>query len=66
MSFDEYGVVVCPKCKRSWGVKLSQKTTKCPQCGKSYKISMLKIFYKTFDLRKLQIAVAKTQKKLLQ
>jgi hypothetical protein len=60
-----YGVTVCSECKRVWGIGLSQKTAKCPQCGKIYNVAQRKIFYRTSDLRKLQIVIAKIQVKLM-
>jgi uncharacterized CHY-type Zn-finger protein len=60
-----YGLIVCSECKRAWGINLSQKTTKCPQCSKLYNVSQRKIFYHTSDLRELQIIIAKIQEKLL-
>jgi predicted RNA-binding Zn-ribbon protein involved in translation (DUF1610 family) len=60
-----YGVTVCSECKRVWGIDLSQRTAKCPQCGKIYNVAQRKIFYQTSDLRKLQIVIAKIQVKLM-
>ena len=53
----EFGVVVCPNCKKVKGVDLSCKTTKCPRCGKVLRLENLKIFYKTDSRRKLQQAI---------
>jgi PHP family Zn ribbon phosphoesterase len=65
MKVKRYGVIVCSKCKRAWGINLLQKTSKCPQCGKIYNVAQRKIFYRTSDLRDLQIVIAKLQEKLL-
>ena len=65
MTVKRYGVIVCSECKRAWGINLLQKTAKCPQCGKRYNVAQRKIFYRTLDLRELQIAIAKTQEKLI-
>ena len=51
-----YGVIVCPKCKRAKGVDLSNKTTRCPGCGKVLNLKNLDIKYKTDsegDLRRV-------------
>jgi hypothetical protein len=65
MIVKRYGVIVCSECKRAWGINLSQKTAKCPQCGKIYNVAQRKIFYHTSDLRELQLAIAKIQEKLI-
>jgi len=65
MTLKIYGVIVCSKCKRAWGISLSQKTGKCPQCGKKINVSKQKIFYRTLDLRDLQQAISKIQEKLI-
>jgi hypothetical protein len=64
MSNKRYGIVACSKCKRAWGIKLSQKQTICPQCRKKYNILNLKILYKTSNLKELQLYIAKFQEKL--
>jgi hypothetical protein len=43
----KFGVVVCPKCKKSKGVILSYKTTKCIKCGKILMLDKIRTFYKT-------------------
>ena len=43
----KYGVIVCPKCKKSKGVILSNKTTRCIRCGKILELDKTRIFYKT-------------------
>jgi anaerobic ribonucleoside-triphosphate reductase len=64
MSLKIYGIIVCSKCKRSWGINLSQKTSKCPQCGKKNNVSQRKIPYQTLDLKDLQKAIARIQEKI--
>jgi hypothetical protein len=65
MTVKRYGAIVCSKCKRAWGIDLSQKTTKCPQCAKLYNVAQRKIFYRTSNFRELQLAIAKIQEKLI-
>jgi DNA-directed RNA polymerase subunit RPC12/RpoP len=65
MSLKIYGIIVCSKCKRAFGINLSQKTAKCPQCGKKNNISQRKIFYRTLDLKELQLAISKIQEKII-
>jgi hypothetical protein len=65
MTVKWYGVIACSECRRVWGIELLQKTAKCPQCGKIYNVAQRKIFYRTSDIRELQIAVAKIQEKLI-
>jgi acetyl-CoA carboxylase beta subunit len=65
MNVKRYGVIVCSSCKRAWGVDLTQKTTRCIQCRKTYTISQRKIIYHTSDLKKLRIYIAKINKKLV-
>jgi len=65
MTAKKYGVIVCSECKRAWGIDLLHKTTKCPRCSRRYTVKQRKIFYRTSDLRKLQLAVAKIQEKLI-
>ena len=43
----KYGIIVCPKCKNGKAVNLSNKTTKCYRCNKTYQIAKMKIFYKS-------------------
>jgi len=53
----KFGIIVCPNCKKAKGVDLSSKTTKCPRCGKVFKLETLKIYYKTDSREKLQQAI---------
>jgi transposase-like protein len=43
----KYGIIVCPKCKKGKAVILTNKTTRCHRCNKTYQISKMKIFYKS-------------------
>ena len=65
MTVKKYGVIVCSECNRAWGIDLSQKTAKCPQCGKENDVSKKKILYQTLDLRELQQAISKIQEKII-
>ena len=50
----KYGIIVCPKCKRSKAVNLSNKTTKCIRCGKVLTLDKIRILYKTNSESELQ------------
>ena len=50
----KYGIIVCPKCKRSKGVILTYKTTKCNRCGKILKLDKIRILYTTNSEHKLR------------
>ena len=50
----KFGVIVCPKCKKTKAIELSYKTTKCIRCGKVLAIEKLKILYKTDSEQKLR------------
>jgi len=43
----KYGIIVCPKCKKGKAVILSNKTTRCHRCNKTYQISKMEILYKS-------------------
>jgi hypothetical protein len=55
--FMEFGVIVCPKCKKAKGVNLSSKTTKCLHCRRVISLDKVKILYKTESRQKLQNAL---------
>lgn len=63
---EEYGVVVCPRCEMARGVKLSQKSTTCARCGKTFQIRTRKILYRARNAREVGAAVAEINKRLLQ
>jgi hypothetical protein len=65
MAIKKYGVVVCSDCKRAWGADLMQKTTKCPICGKKYRLASRKILYQTSNIQELQLAISKIQENLV-
>lgn len=58
MEANEYGVIICPKCKTARGIHLRQKTARCPKCGKIWVVRNLKIICTVKDARKLQKVVA--------
>ena len=60
-----YGVIACSRCKRAWGIDLSQDTTKCPACGKKYIVQHRKVIYCTSDLKRLQRAVGHIQEQIV-
>ena len=62
----KFGVMACPNCRQAFGVSLSQKTTRCPRCGKQWKVKHLQIFYSTNSQRELSEAVGAMNEKLLQ
>ncbi|KYK27935.1 hypothetical protein AYK20_07720 [Thermoplasmatales archaeon SG8-52-1] len=60
----KYGIIVCPKCKRSKAVNLSNKTTKCIRCGKVLTLDKIRILYKTNSETDLQNKIYTINKKL--
>jgi len=64
MATNEYGVIVCPKCRVARGIHLHQKTAKCPRCGRTLEIRKLRIICTAKDARRLQEAVAMVNMKL--
>ncbi|MEA2054204.1 MAG: DUF1922 domain-containing protein [Candidatus Thermoplasmatota archaeon] len=63
---DDYGVVVCPKCRMARAVRLGQKTTACTRCGKKFEVKERRILYRAKDAREIGIAVAEINKKLME
>ena len=53
----KFGIIVCPKCKKTKAIELIHKTTKCNRCGKLLAIEKLKIFCKTNSEQKLRQAI---------
>ena len=49
-----FGIIVCPKCKKSKAVDLSNKTTKCVRCNKNLKLKEMKILFETDSQRELR------------
>jgi hypothetical protein len=62
---ERYGVIVCNKCGQAKGVELRFQTTKCPHCGNLIYVKNLKIMYLTNDKKKLQVAIAKINKLIM-
>jgi len=62
---EEYGVVVCPKCRMARAVKLGQKATTCTRCGKKFDVRG-RIVYRARDAREAAVAVAEVNKKLME
>jgi uncharacterized paraquat-inducible protein A len=65
MAGDEYGVVVCPKCRMARAVKLGQKTSTCTRCGKKFDVRKRRIIYRAKNAREAGIAVAEANRKLM-
>ncbi|MEF8848957.1 MAG: DUF1922 domain-containing protein [Candidatus Thermoplasmatota archaeon] len=53
----KFGIIVCPKCRRAKAIKLTCKTTRCPFCNHTIKISKRKIFHKTDSRKEIQNAI---------
>ena len=64
MQMEEYGVVVCPKCKMARAIRLGQKATTCTRCGKKFEVKG-RVVYRARDAREAAIAVAEINKKLM-
>ncbi len=52
-----FGIIVCPKCKRTKAVDLFSKTTKCIGCGRILKLKELRILYRTNSQQELRRAL---------
>ena len=50
----KFGIIVCPKCKKAKAVNLSNKTTKCFRCNKTYQITKMKVLYKSNSETKIR------------
>ncbi len=46
----KFGVVLCPRCLRFFGIELVWKSASCKRCGARVDLSNAKIFFKT-DVR---------------
>jgi len=64
MRMEGYGVVICPRCRMARAVKIGQKTTTCPRCGKKFEVKG-RIIYRAGDAREAAAAVAEANKKLM-
>ena len=53
----QYGIIACPKCRKTKGVDISCRTTRCPRCGRVLKLEKLKILYRTDSEQKLRHAL---------
>ncbi len=58
-----YGVVLCPGCKRPKGVDLDHKTAKCV-CGRRLSIKELKVLYRAQDGGQLSEAIGRIAARL--
>ena len=61
---ERYFVVVCPKCGWVRGVSSSQKTAKCPRCGRVFAIHRLRVFAVVENREDLPMAIGEVRKKL--
>ena len=62
---EEYGVVVCPKCRMARAVRLGQKATTCTRCGKKFDVRG-RVVYRAKDAREAAFAVAEANRKLME
>ncbi|MEM2900716.1 MAG: hypothetical protein QXT63_07975, partial [Thermoplasmata archaeon] len=53
-----YAVVSCPNCKKGKSIVYGTKTTKCPWCGRGFKIFEHLILFKTETERESAYRVA--------
>ncbi len=58
-----YGIVVCPKCGRPQGVRLSSKTATC-QCGKRLVLRNMNVLFSTKEARELPEALGRVRAQL--
>ncbi len=52
-----FGVVICPHCEQARGVRLSAGKSRCPRCGATYDVGLLKIYFITEKESELAEAV---------
>ena len=50
----KFGIVVCPRCKKTKVVNLAVRTAKCHRCGKVLKLEKLRIIYETDSEHKVR------------
>ena len=60
----KYGIIVCPKCKKSKVVILFNKTTKCTRCGKNLNLKKIPILYKSDSGNKVREYIGILNRKL--
>jgi len=60
----KFGIVGCPKCRKTKVVDLSCKTTRCPRCGTVLTLEKLKILYKTDSEQKARQALGLVNAKM--
>jgi len=60
----KYGVIVCPKCKKSKAVILSNKTTRCNRCGKIITLKKIRILFMTNSEQEIKNNIYNINKEL--
>lgn len=59
-----YVVIVCPRCHKAHGVRLSTKRTRCTGCGFSIDVGKAKVYHRTDSKKDLVEAVGQVSKSL--
>lgn len=59
-----YGVIVCSRCHKAHGVRLTTQRTRCTGCGLSIDVTTAKIYYTTDSIEKLVEAVGQVSKRV--
>ena len=53
----KFGVVLCPRCMRFFGIELAWKSASCKRCGARVDLSKAKVFFKTDSREDLSDAI---------
>jgi hypothetical protein len=61
----KFGIIVCPKCRKSKVVNLSYKTTNCFRCNKKIDLKKVKILYKSNSEQETRKAIGIINIKLI-
>ena len=61
----KFGIIVCPKCRKSKVVNLSYKTTTCFRCNKKIDLKKVKILYKSNSEQETRKAIGIINKKFI-
>ncbi len=59
-----YGVVVCPKCKRTKAFEEGSKSTTCPTCGRRLDVTSLRVVYRGEDEAQVREAMGRINARL--
>jgi len=60
----KYAIIICPNCRRPKNALLTNKTTKCHQCGKKLTLEKMKIHYQTNSKEEATWAIGRLNAKM--